>query len=222
MMVSKSLEEASMTLRKHIQGLLPRSKRFMPNFPVYAMQGLKGVVYQYTSTGLGVMERLALQSPVLAVSQFQDYMALKKSFTPQIQGYKKQYFKQIEDLYKERFSKFVKLANRYCVNPDLAVDIVHSAFEKSLQYKKRNPKRNFREQILDWLILKECRKVNKILNKEVAIDEYINDLGVSKENLEYYDKDRTDMPRQSKTSSTSSSKSDNLQVSILWITRYGY
>lgn len=73
----------------------------------------------------------------------------------------KQFFRTIEQLYKERLNAFLALASRHVYNRDHAIDIVHAALAKSLDYFKKHPERAAREQIVHWLILKECKRKNK-------------------------------------------------------------
>ena len=73
----------------------------------------------------------------------------------------KQYFKTVEEIYKTRLNSFLALASRHVYNKDLALDVVHNAITKSLEYKKKNPKMNVDEQIIRFLILKACKKMNK-------------------------------------------------------------
>lgn len=81
----------------------------------------------------------------------------------------KQFFRTIEQLYKERFNSFVSLAARHVYNRDHAVDVVHSALARSIEYFNKHPERNAREQLVNWLILKECKKKNRE-SKEVPRD----------------------------------------------------
>lgn len=83
---------------------------------------------------------------------------------------KGQYFKSIEELYRVRFGAFMKFALQVTANKDLAIDVVHNAFVKTLEYKKANPERNVRESVVMWLIAKEAKKTNRISNKEVPHD----------------------------------------------------
>lgn len=73
----------------------------------------------------------------------------------------KQYFQTIEEIYKTRFGSFVALASRHVYNKDLAIDVVHNALVKTLEYKKKRPKMNVDERIIRFLILKACKKMNK-------------------------------------------------------------
>lgn len=73
----------------------------------------------------------------------------------------RQYFKTVEELYEKRFNALLAVANRHVYNKDLAVDAVHDAFAKALEYFKKNPDKKVREQIMVWLVLKACKKLNK-------------------------------------------------------------
>ncbi len=73
----------------------------------------------------------------------------------------KQYFRDVDQVYRERLNAFVSLASRYVYNKDHAIDVVHSAVARSVAYFNKHPEKKVREQIINWLILKECKKKNK-------------------------------------------------------------
>lgn len=72
-----------------------------------------------------------------------------------------QYFTSVEEIYRTRFNAFVALASRHVYNKDLAIDVVHNAMVKTLEYKSKRPKMNVDERIIRFLILKACKKMNK-------------------------------------------------------------
>lgn len=82
--------------------------------------------------------------------------------------YPKQYFKSLEEIYRLRFGAFLSLANRHIYNKDYAIDAVHEAFEKSVEYFNKNTTRKVREQIIQWRILRACKRLNKY-GKEVPV-----------------------------------------------------
>lgn len=73
----------------------------------------------------------------------------------------KQYFNSVEDLYTKQLDHFTALARRHVYNKDLALDVVHDAFAKALIYFNKHPSKKVRPQIMEWLVLKACKKVNK-------------------------------------------------------------
>lgn len=75
--------------------------------------------------------------------------------------FRKQWFPSIEAIYKQRMGAFLALAKRHVYNRDLAIDVVHSALAQSVEYFNKNPTRKVREDIINWRILKECKRVNK-------------------------------------------------------------
>lgn len=79
-----------------------------------------------------------------------------------------QYFQTPDDLYKQRFNYFVALASRHLANKNEAVDVVHAAFAKTLEYLKEHPDKKIREHIVAFRILKICKKLNKRHNIEVS------------------------------------------------------
>lgn len=78
----------------------------------------------------------------------------------------KQFFLTVEDIYKARMNSFLALASRHVYNKDYAIDAVQDACVKAVIYFKEHPERKVREQIMRWLILKSCKKINKY-SKEV-------------------------------------------------------
>lgn len=73
----------------------------------------------------------------------------------------KQFWLTVEEIYAKRLNAFISTARRHCYNQDDAIDVVHSALAKSITYFQKNPHRKVREQIVHWLIIKECKKHNK-------------------------------------------------------------
>jgi len=72
-----------------------------------------------------------------------------------------QYFNSVDELYRLRLNAFIKLAGRYLYNRDYAWDAVHMALAKTLEYLKKNPSRNLREDIVNHLIIRACKKLNR-------------------------------------------------------------
>src|SRR5688500_4363842 len=74
-----------------------------------------------------------------------------------------QFWLTVEEIYDKRLNAFLSTDRRQCYNQDDAIDIVHSALAKSIAYfqKKKNADRKVREQIIHWLIIKECKRYNK-------------------------------------------------------------
>lgn len=87
----------------------------------------------------------------------------------QVESY--QYFDSIEQIYKARLGAFIKLARRHVYNPDLAIDVVHNALARSVKYFNDNPERKIREEVVRWLILKECKKMNKY-SREIPVGDW--------------------------------------------------
>lgn len=73
----------------------------------------------------------------------------------------RQYFKDLDTAYKLRFGALMSTAYRHVYNKDLAVDAVHDAFVKAVEYFNKNKERKVRENILHWLVIKSCKKINK-------------------------------------------------------------
>lgn len=78
----------------------------------------------------------------------------------------RQFWPDVESIYKARMSSFLALASRHVYNKDYAIDAVQDACVKAVEYFKKNPERKVREQIMRWLILKSCKKINKY-SKEI-------------------------------------------------------
>lgn len=78
----------------------------------------------------------------------------------------KQWFPDVESIYKARMNSFLALASRHVYNKDYAIDAVQDACVKAVEYFKKNPERKVREQVMRWLILKSCKKINKY-SKEI-------------------------------------------------------
>lgn len=78
----------------------------------------------------------------------------------------KQFFLTVEDIYKARLNSFLALASRHVYNKDHAIDVVHDAMVKAIEYFQKHPERKVREQIIRWLILKACKKQNRF-SKEI-------------------------------------------------------
>jgi hypothetical protein len=75
--------------------------------------------------------------------------------------YRTQYWNSIEEIYKARMGSFLKLASRHVYNKDLAIDCVHDALAKSVEYFNKHKERKVREDVINWLVLKACKKANK-------------------------------------------------------------
>jgi DNA-directed RNA polymerase specialized sigma24 family protein len=73
----------------------------------------------------------------------------------------RQYFTTVEDLYKNQFMHFVKIAGRHVYNRDLAIDVVHDAFIKSLEYFKKHPEKKVRPHIMEYLVLRAAKRKNR-------------------------------------------------------------
>ncbi len=73
----------------------------------------------------------------------------------------KQWWSSVESIYKARMNSFLDLASRHVYNKDHAIDAVQDAMVKAVEYFKKNPDRKVREQVLRWLILKSCKKINR-------------------------------------------------------------
>lgn len=75
----------------------------------------------------------------------------------------KQFWLTVDEIYKKRLNAFLSTARRHSYNQDEAIDIVHAALAKSITYfkKKKNADRKVREQIVHWLIIKECKRHNR-------------------------------------------------------------
>lgn len=80
---------------------------------------------------------------------------------------KRQYFPDVESIYKARMGAFLALARRHLFNHDHAIDAVQNAFIKAVEYFKANPDRKVREQVIRWLVLKSCKRINKT-SKEIS------------------------------------------------------
>ena len=72
-----------------------------------------------------------------------------------------QYFGSVEDMYKCRLNSFISLAGRHLYNRDYAIDAVHDAFIRAVEYFTKNPDKKVREHIMNFHILKACKKINK-------------------------------------------------------------
>ncbi len=68
----------------------------------------------------------------------------------------------------------MSLAGRHIYNRDLALDVVHDALAKAVKYFNEHPDRKVRENIIDWLILKACKKANKYSREIPAGDFFTN------------------------------------------------
>lgn len=75
--------------------------------------------------------------------------------------YRKQYWPDVESLYKARLSHFISIANRHIFNRDYSIDAVHDAVVKAIEYHTKHPERKIREQIVEFLVIKACKKLNK-------------------------------------------------------------
>jgi hypothetical protein len=74
---------------------------------------------------------------------------------------KKQWWPDVESLYKARLNHFLSVANRHIYNRDYSIDAVHDALAKSVEYLSKHPERKMREQIVDFQIIKACKRINK-------------------------------------------------------------
>lgn len=56
------------------------------------------------------------------------------------------------------------------------MDAVQDAFVKAQEYFKKNPDRKVRENILHWLVIKACKKLNKY-SREIPVGLFREDKG---------------------------------------------
>ena len=88
----------------------------------------------------------------------------------------RQYFKDIETAYRLRFNALYVTACKHIYNKDLAVDAVHDAFTKATEYFNKHPERKIRENILHWLTIKACKKINKF-SREIPVGLFNESVG---------------------------------------------
>jgi len=73
----------------------------------------------------------------------------------------RQWWPDVETLYKARLNSFLALAARHIYNKDHSIDVVQDAMVKTVEYFNKNPDRKIREQIVRWQILKAVKRANK-------------------------------------------------------------
>lgn len=73
----------------------------------------------------------------------------------------KAYYSSVEDLYKHALNRLIVVASRHVYNKDLALDAVHNAVAKSVEYFAKHPERKIQLEIVEWLVIKSCKKMNK-------------------------------------------------------------
>lgn len=88
----------------------------------------------------------------------------------------RQYFKDLDTAYKVRFNALLSTACRHIYNRDYAVDAVQDAFVRAQVYFKDHPDRKVRENILHWLVIKSCKRLNKY-SREIPYGAFMNDKG---------------------------------------------
>lgn len=81
----------------------------------------------------------------------------------------KQWWKDLDTIYRNRFGSLTAVASKYVYNKDHAVDIVHDAFAKAQEYFNKNPDRKVREQILVWLVIKAAKRKNRKESRELPM-----------------------------------------------------
>lgn len=77
----------------------------------------------------------------------------------------KQYFESVEQLYNVRLNYLISFASRHIYNRDFAIDAVHDALAKAVEYFAKHEDRKVQLQIIEWLIIKSCKKLNKYSNE---------------------------------------------------------
>ena len=80
---------------------------------------------------------------------------------------KKQFWSNVEAIYRARMGSFIQIARSHLYNRDYAIDAVQDAFTKAVEYFNKNPGRKVRERVMRWLILKACKKINRH-SKEIS------------------------------------------------------
>jgi hypothetical protein len=73
----------------------------------------------------------------------------------------KGYFNSVEELYEKRLERMLSVARKYIYNKDLALDVVHNALAKSIVYFQKHPDKKIQLQIVEFLIIKSCKKYNR-------------------------------------------------------------
>lgn len=85
-------------------------------------------------------------------------------------------YKTIDEAYKKEVPKLLNLAKYRMLDKDSALDCVHMAFEKTLQYLKTHPKR----KVSGYLLLRELNRLIKKSNDKIrairALDEWSHNL----------------------------------------------
>lgn len=72
-----------------------------------------------------------------------------------------QWFVSVEDLYVKRLNSLVAFARKHVYQNDSAIDIVHDAIVKSIEYFKKYPDKKVYERIVQYQILKLAKKHNR-------------------------------------------------------------
>ena len=80
---------------------------------------------------------------------------------PDFSNPRSQWFFTVDDLYAKRLDSLVSFARKHLYQTDSAIDIVHDAIVKSIEYFKNNPGKKVYERIVQYQILKLCKKHNK-------------------------------------------------------------
>ena len=63
----------------------------------------------------------------------------------------------------------VFVANKYIYNKDYSIDAVHDGLAKSVEYFNNHPDRKVQLEIVEWLIIKACKKLNRY-SREIPTD----------------------------------------------------
>ena len=71
------------------------------------------------------------------------------------------YFNSVEELYKNRLNNLIRLADRFIYNKDYSIDAVHDAMAKSIEYFNKHPEKKVQAEIVEWLVIKACKKHNR-------------------------------------------------------------
>lgn len=67
----------------------------------------------------------------------------------------------VEEFYKKKIGYLISFASRHVRNRDYAIDVVHDGLAMTLEWSRKNPGKRIDMNVVKFLILRSCKKVNK-------------------------------------------------------------
>lgn len=77
-------------------------------------------------------------------------------------------YNNLDEAYKDLVDSMTNTARRHIFNTDYAIDAVHDAFTKTVEYVSKKPDTKISEFIIQRELMRACRRINKKYSPEIS------------------------------------------------------